>query len=165
MYEYNPYDIRINKMPAWFLRIEAYGLAEAPQVESVQEKVQVALHEYLRAKVGGEQSATRFGRLLLRLPALKQVTARSLEQLFFVRLVGSTPVEALLRDILLNGPSLATPIAPPPLPQWHLPALVVPPTAAESVVPISRPPEDTSSNRTIQLLPSLNHIFRISNSQ
>ena len=33
--------------------------------------------------------------------------ARSLEQLFFVRLVGSTPVEALLRDILLNGPTLA----------------------------------------------------------
>ena len=141
-------------------------MAEAPQVESVQEKVQVALHEYLRAKVGGEQSATRFGRLLLRLPALKQVTARSLEQLFFVRLVGSTPVEALLRDILLNGPSLAMSIAPPPLPlpQWHLPALVVPPAAAESVVPTSRPPEDTQSNRTIQLLPSLNHIFRISNS-
>lgn len=130
-------------------------------MESVQEKVQVALHEYLRAKVGGEQSAVRFGRLLLRLPALKQVTSRSLEQLFFVRLVGSTPVEALLRDILLNGPSLATPLPPPPPPQWPLPTLVVPPTAAEAVAQsAARPPEEVNRNNTIQL-PSVHNFLRI----
>ena len=57
---------------------------------------------------GGTQSGmheNRFGKLLLRLPALKQVTASMVEQIFFVRLVGKTPIETLLRDILINGPN------------------------------------------------------------
>ena len=51
-----------------------------------------------------QQQENRFGKLLLRLPALKQVTPTMVEQIFFVRLVGKTPIETLIRDILINGP-------------------------------------------------------------
>ncbi|XP_016160559.1 PREDICTED: nuclear receptor subfamily 2 group F member 6-like, partial [Ficedula albicollis] len=44
-----------------------------------------------------------FGRLLLRLPALRAVPASLISQLFFMRLVGKTPIETLIRDMLLSG--------------------------------------------------------------
>lgn len=69
----------------------------------VQEKVQLAFEEYERSQYAGQP--TRFGRLMLRLAPLKQVTVGMIEELFFVRLVGRTPIESLLKDILLNGPS------------------------------------------------------------
>ncbi|KFO81625.1 Nuclear receptor subfamily 2 group F member 1-B, partial [Cuculus canorus] len=40
------------------------------------------------------------GRLLLRLPALRAVPAALISQLFFMRLVGKTPIETLIRDML-----------------------------------------------------------------
>ena len=46
---------------------------------------------------------SRFGRLLLRLPAIRAVSPQVIEQLFFVRLVGKTPIETLIRDMLLSG--------------------------------------------------------------
>ncbi|KFO77705.1 Nuclear receptor subfamily 2 group F member 1-A, partial [Cuculus canorus] len=52
---------------------------------------------------GGRQSPThpsRFGKLLLRLPSLRTVSSSVIEQLFFVRLVGKTPIETLIRDML-----------------------------------------------------------------
>ena len=63
---------------------------------------------------------SRFGRLLLRLPAIRAVSPQVIEQLFFVRLVGKTPIETLIRDMLLSGngvPAFQQPFgaaAPPP---------------------------------------------------
>ena len=51
----------------------------------------------------------RFGKLLLRLPSLRTVSAQVIEQLFFVRLVGKTPIETLIRDMLLSGGSFSWP--------------------------------------------------------
>ena len=48
---------------------------------------------------------SRFGKLLLRLPSLRTVSASAIEQLFFERLVGKTPIETLIRDMLLSGTS------------------------------------------------------------
>ncbi|NWI25966.1 N2F1A protein, partial [Sula dactylatra] len=59
------------------------------------------------AKHPGQPS--RFGRLLLRLPALRSVSAPGIQQLFFSRLVGKTPIETLIRDMLLAGASLSWP--------------------------------------------------------
>lgn len=59
---------------------------------------------------------SRFGRLLLRLPAIRAVSPQVIEQLFFVRLVGKTPIETLIRDMLLSGngvPAFQQPFAPP----------------------------------------------------
>ncbi|KAG5842771.1 hypothetical protein ANANG_G00181260 [Anguilla anguilla] len=101
---------------------DAMGLSDVAHVESVQEKSQCALEEYVRNQYPGQPS--RFGRLLLRLPSLRVVSSPVIEQLFFVRLVGKTPIETLLRDMLLSGSSYNWPYMPVqrdrPLPlQYH----------------------------------------------
>ncbi|NWH42400.1 N2F1B protein, partial [Chloropsis hardwickii] len=80
---------------------DACGLSDPSHVEALQEKAQVALTEYERAQFPAQPQ--RFGRLLLRLPALRAVPATLISQLFFMRLVGKTPIETLIRDMLLSG--------------------------------------------------------------
>ena len=73
----------------------------------MQEKSQCALEEYCRTQYPNQP--TRFGRLLLRLPSLRTVSSQVIEQLFFVRLVGKTPIETLIRDMIMSGPSFQWP--------------------------------------------------------
>ena len=80
---------------------DAIGLSDSSVVEQLQEKSQCALEEYCRTQYPNQP--TRFGKLLLRLPSLRTVSASVIEQLFFVRLVGKTPIETLIRDMLLSG--------------------------------------------------------------
>ncbi|XP_053150943.1 nuclear receptor subfamily 2 group F member 6 isoform X6 [Hemicordylus capensis] len=80
---------------------DACGLSDPAHVESLQEKAQVALTDYVRSQYPSQPQ--RFGRLLLRLPALRAVPASLISQLFFMRLVGKTPIETLIRDMLLSG--------------------------------------------------------------
>lgn len=89
---------------------DACGLSDPAHVESLQEKVQVALTEYERMQYPGQPQ--RFGRLLLRLPALRAVPANLISQLFFMRLVGKTPIETLIRDMQLSGSSISWPYVP-----------------------------------------------------
>jgi len=85
---------------------DAPGLSDPAHIESVQEKAQCALEEYTRCQYPAQPS--RFGRLLLRLPAIRAVSPHVIEQLFFVRLVGKTPIETLIRDMLLSGSQAST---------------------------------------------------------
>uniref|UniRef100_A0A8B9SFC4 Nuclear receptor subfamily 2 group F member 1 n=1 Tax=Apteryx owenii TaxID=8824 RepID=A0A8B9SFC4_APTOW len=85
----------------------ACGLSDAAHIESLQEKSQCALEEYVRSQYPNQPS--RFGKLLLRLPSLRTVSSSVIEQLFFVRLVGKTPIETLIRDMLLSGSSFNWP--------------------------------------------------------
>merc|ERR1739838_554528 len=80
---------------------DACGLSDAAHIESLQERSQCALEEYVRSQYPNQP--TRFGKLLLRLPSLRSVSASVIEQLFFVRLVGKTPIETLIRDMLISG--------------------------------------------------------------
>nr|XP_014333073.1 PREDICTED: COUP transcription factor 1-like [Bos mutus] len=89
------------------LRLNACGLSDAAHIESLQEKSQCALEEYVRSQYPNQPS--RFGKLLLRLPSLRTVSSSVIEQLFFVRLVGKTPIETLIRDMLLSGSSFNWP--------------------------------------------------------
>lgn len=93
-----------------FLPLDACGLTDPAHVESLQEKAQVALTEYERLQYPNQPQ--RFGRLLLRLPALRAVPANLISQLFFMRLVGKTPIETLIRDMQLSGSSISWPYAP-----------------------------------------------------
>ncbi|XP_066158770.1 steroid receptor seven-up, isoforms B/C [Euwallacea fornicatus] len=86
---------------------DACGLSDVAQIESIQEKSQCALEEYCRTQYPNQP--TRFGKLLLRLPSLRTVSSAVIEQLFFVRLVGKTPIETLIRDMLLSGSSFSWP--------------------------------------------------------
>ncbi|XP_069081447.1 COUP transcription factor 1 isoform X2 [Pleurodeles waltl] len=81
--------------------------SDAAHIESLQEKSQCALEEYVRSQYPNQPS--RFGKLLLRLPSLRTVSSSVIEQLFFVRLVGKTPIETLIRDMLLSGSSFNWP--------------------------------------------------------
>uniref|UniRef100_A0A8C2TSD3 NR LBD domain-containing protein n=1 Tax=Coturnix japonica TaxID=93934 RepID=A0A8C2TSD3_COTJA len=78
---------------------DAAGLSEPAHIDGVQERSQRALEEYERYRHPAQPG--RFGRLLLRLPALRGVPPAAIEQLFFVRLVGKTPIETLIRDMML----------------------------------------------------------------
>uniref|UniRef100_A0A336KWI0 CSON000577 protein n=1 Tax=Culicoides sonorensis TaxID=179676 RepID=A0A336KWI0_CULSO len=89
---------------------DACGLSDVAHIESLQEKSQCALEEYCRAQYPNQP--TRFGKLLLRLPSLRTVSSQVIEQLFFVRLVGKTPIETLIRDMLLSGSSFSWPYLP-----------------------------------------------------
>uniref|UniRef100_A0A7N9D750 Nuclear receptor subfamily 2 group F member 1 n=1 Tax=Macaca fascicularis TaxID=9541 RepID=A0A7N9D750_MACFA len=71
---------------------DACGLSDAAHIESLQEKSQCALEEYVRSQYPNQPS--RFGKLLLRLPSLRTVSSSVIEQLFFVRLRLSGPTWA-----------------------------------------------------------------------
>ena len=86
---------------------DACGITDSNHIDSIQEKSQCALEEYCRSQYPNQP--TRFGKLLLRLPSLRTVSASVIEQLFFVRLVGKTPIETLIRDMLLSGGSFNWP--------------------------------------------------------
>ena len=87
--------------------LDACGLSDTTHIEALQEKSQCALEEYVRSQYPNQ--TTRFGKLLLRLPSLRTVNSQVIEQLFFVRLVGKTPIETLIRDMLLSGGSFNWP--------------------------------------------------------
>ena len=91
---------------------DACGLSDSGNIEQLQEKSQCALEEYCRSQYPNQTS--RFGKLLLRLPSLRTVSASVIEKLFFVRLVGKTPIETLIRDMLLSGNSFQWPSSDPP---------------------------------------------------
>lgn len=90
-----------------FFSVDACGLSDVAHVEGLQEKSQCALEEYVRSQYPNQPN--RFGKLLLRLPSLRTVSSSVIEQLFFVRLVGKTPIETLIRDMLLSGSSFNWP--------------------------------------------------------
>ncbi|NWT77040.1 N2F1B protein, partial [Prunella himalayana] len=83
------------------IRVFQEQVEKLNRLQTLQEKAQVALTEYERAQFPSQPQ--RFGRLLLRLPALRAVPAALISQLFFMRLVGKTPIETLIRDMLLSG--------------------------------------------------------------
>merc|ERR1712223_102946 len=129
---------------------DACGLTDSSVVEQLQEKSQCALEEYCRTQYPNQP--TRFGKLLLRLPSLRTVSASVIEQLFFVRLVGKTPIETLIRDMLLSGNSFQWPSASPPMsepgsnpagPGNHLPPPPLPPPASSASLVHNLPPPPT----------------------
>ena len=94
-------------------------------IEQLQEKSQCALEEYCRTQYPNQP--TRFGKLLLRLPSLRTVSSAVIEQLFFARLVGKTPIETLIRDMVLSGSAFQWPHPPPPTGPLPHPILPPPP--------------------------------------
>ncbi|XP_042352853.1 photoreceptor-specific nuclear receptor [Plectropomus leopardus] len=79
---------------------ETRSLKDPEQVENLQDQSQVLLGQHIRS-LYPSQSA-RFGRLLLLLPSLHFVSSEKIEQLFFHRTIGSTPMEKLLCDMFKN---------------------------------------------------------------
>ena len=77
---------------------DAKGLTAVAQVESLREKVYASLEEYCKTKY--QEEPGRFAKLLLRLPALRSIGLKCLEHLFFYKLVGDTPLDTFLMEML-----------------------------------------------------------------
>jgi len=80
---------------------DSCSLSDPSYVDGLQERSHSALEEYVRFQ--HPSHPYRFGKLLLRLPGLRAISPQLIEQMFFVRLVGKTPIEMLIRDMLMNG--------------------------------------------------------------
>ena len=115
---------------------DACGLTDSATIEQLQEKSQCALEEYCRTHYPNQP--TRFGKLLLRLPSLRTVSAQDVQQLFFARLVGQTPIENLIRDMLHSGNSFQWPSASPPISEAA--ANMLPPHQVTSSIGHGLPP-------------------------
>ncbi|CAF0788492.1 unnamed protein product [Didymodactylos carnosus] len=98
---------------------DAPNLSDPQHIDNLQEKSLLALEEYVKGQYPAH--ASRFGKLLLRLPSLKIVSSQIIEQIFFVRLVGKTPIESLIRDMLLSNNSFNNSTFVPPAPYGIFP--------------------------------------------
>ncbi|XP_033007235.1 retinoic acid receptor RXR-gamma [Lacerta agilis] len=77
---------------------DAKGLSSPAEVESLREKVYAALEAYTKQKY--PEQPGRFAKLLLRLPALRSIGLKCLEHLFFFKLIGDTPIDTFLMEML-----------------------------------------------------------------
>ncbi|XP_062322703.1 retinoic acid receptor RXR-beta-B isoform X2 [Osmerus eperlanus] len=77
---------------------DAKGLSNTGEVELLREKVYASLEAYCKQKYPEQQG--RFAKLLLRLPALRSIGLKCLEHLFFFKLIGDTPIDTFLMEML-----------------------------------------------------------------
>jgi len=93
---------------------DAKSLVSVDMVERLREKVYAALDEYCRRQHPKEPG--RFAKLLLRLPALRSIGLKSIEHLFFYKLVNDSQMDSFLiemLDIPTSSPSSSTLAWPP----------------------------------------------------
>ena len=74
------------------------NLKNVGEVESLREKVYASLEEYCKSTYPEEPG--RFAKLLLRLPALRSIGLKCMEHLFFFKMIGDTPIESFLMEML-----------------------------------------------------------------
>ncbi|XP_053719428.1 retinoic acid receptor RXR-beta-A isoform X4 [Synchiropus splendidus] len=77
---------------------DAKGLSNPSEVELLRERVYASLETYCKQKYPDQQG--RFAKLLLRLPALRSIGLKCLEHLFFFKLIGDTPIDTFLMEML-----------------------------------------------------------------
>ncbi|XP_068180266.1 retinoic acid receptor RXR-beta-B isoform X2 [Antennarius striatus] len=77
---------------------DAKGLSNTSEVELLREKVYASLETYCKQRYPEQQG--RFAKLLLRLPALRSIGLKCLEHLFFFKLIGDTPIDTFLMEML-----------------------------------------------------------------
>ena len=84
---------------------DAKGLQTTCEVEACREKVYAVLEDYCKSQYPDDPG--RFAKLLLRLPALRSIGLKCLEHLFFFKLIGNTPIDTFLME-MLEAPSSTT---------------------------------------------------------
>ncbi|CAH1129456.1 unnamed protein product [Ceutorhynchus assimilis] len=78
-------------------KAECRGLCEPTHVELLQDQTHVMLHEYCAQRQSHHKA--RFGKLLLTLPAIQNISRRSLEELLFKQTVGDVAIDKLLGNL------------------------------------------------------------------
>lgn len=114
----------MDAMAVPFFILDAKGLTSTSEVELLREKVYASLESYCKQKYPDQQGRWedslnslnshfkaqnlttnepldyRFAKLLLRLPALRSIGLKCLEHLFFFKLIGDTPIDTFLMEML-----------------------------------------------------------------
>ena len=85
----------------YLFKTEAKGLKSTLQVEALRDKVYAVLEEYCKQTY--PEQPGRFAKLLIRLPALRSIGLKCLEHLFFFKLIGDTPIDNFLLQLLENN--------------------------------------------------------------
>lgn len=83
---------------------DAKDLKSVATVESLRDKVYLSLDEYCRLQYPDD--TCRFAQLLLRLPALRSIGLKCIEHLFFIKLLGNTPLDSFLLEMLDSSSAL-----------------------------------------------------------
>ena len=79
---------------------DAVGLKDVKEVKKLQETAQSELQEFV--KRNQPHNHTRFARILLRLPAIKTVSSKRVEGMFFSPLIGEVKIDHIMPSILNN---------------------------------------------------------------
>lgn len=78
------------------------GIKNRADIEMCREKVYACLDEHCRLEHPGDDG--RFAQLLLRLPALRSISLKCLDHLFFFRIISDRPLEELFIEQLESQP-------------------------------------------------------------
>ncbi|CAD5120217.1 DgyrCDS8787 [Dimorphilus gyrociliatus] len=76
---------------------EGRSLLDVPSIASLQDQAQLTLNKYIQTAYPTQPS--RFGKLLLLLPNLKNVSCTTIEQVFFKRTIGAVSMEKIIIDM------------------------------------------------------------------
>ena len=82
-------------------------LRDQAAINAKQDQAQIALNKYIATAYPAQPQ--RFGKLLLLLPALRAVSARTVEEVFFKKTIGSIPLEKIICDMYKAGAAAAAP--------------------------------------------------------
>ena len=72
-------------------------LVDTATVAALQDHTQLTLNKYIVTAHPGQP--LRFGKLLLLLPTLRNVSAATIEELFFRKTIGDIPIERIICDM------------------------------------------------------------------
>lgn len=80
------------------LNSDLRGLHAKSEIDALREKVYASLEEYCRRNHAADDG--RFAQLLLRLPALRSISLKCLDHLFFFHLIGDKSIEQFFSEML-----------------------------------------------------------------
>ena len=91
----------INLLPSYkFSFLDSPGIGNPALIENLQEKAQTALEDYLRNH-SSTHFSSRYGKLLLRLPALSLLRPGTIESMFFPDLFGENTIDSFVGSVLV----------------------------------------------------------------
>lgn len=82
-------------------RLDCQSLKNPRMVEILQEKAHCSLKRHVERT--NPQNPERFAKILLRLPATKNLSPESIEQIFFAPLIGTVRIENIMANIMNNS--------------------------------------------------------------
>lgn len=83
--------------------LETKALSEPGKVARIQDDTQLTLNKYI--STAHPEQPLRFGKLLLLLPSLRNISSETIEDLFFRKTIGNIPIVRIICDMYKSQPS------------------------------------------------------------